>query len=85
MKCANCETDAFYVYKLTLTKDILYCAKHLPSFLENRRKAGLLQTTDTYKTIVEDGKNNLATEPIPTPTPSKKPTKKPATKNDSDS
>jgi hypothetical protein len=86
MKCANCESDAFYVYKLTLTKDILYCAKHLPSFLENRRKAGLLQTTDTYKIIVEDGKKNLSTEEIPTtPTPSKKPTKKPATKNDTNS
>ena len=86
MKCANFDADAFYVYKLTLTKDILYCAKHLPSFLENRRKAGLLQTTDTYKTIVEDGKKNLSTEETPTtPTPSKKPTKKPATKNDTDS
>ena len=38
MKCANCDADAFYVYKLTLNKDILYCAKHLPAFLEDRKK-----------------------------------------------
>jgi hypothetical protein len=86
MKCANCDADAFYVYKLTVTKDILYCAKHLPSFLENRRKAGLLQTTDTYKIIVEDGKKNLNTEETPTTTTPKKTTaKKPATKNDDNS
>ena len=95
MKCANCAADAFYIYKLTLNKEILYCRKHLPAFLEDRRKAGLLQTTDTYKTIVEEGKQNLAApvveavveEPVaepettPTPTPKKKTTKKAATKN----
>ena len=91
MKCANCDADAFYVYKLTLNKDILYCAKHLPAFLEDRKNAGLLPTTETYKTIVEEGIKNLATEPeveptpTPTPTPSKKPTKKAATKNDTNS
>ena len=96
MKCANCNADAFYVYKITLTKEILYCPKHLPSFLNDRKNAGLLPTTETYKTIVEEGKQNLAApvdkpvaeeipvaepEPIPTPTPTKKPTKKAATKN----
>ena len=92
MKCANCDADAFYIYKLTLNKEILYCRKHLPAFLEDRRKAGLLQTTDTYKAIVEEGKQHLAEEPVveevvaepeptPTPTSKKKTAKKAATKN----
>ena len=88
MKCANCDADAFYIYKLTLNKEILYCRNHLPAFLEDRRKAGLLQTTETYQNIIEEGKQNLATpEPVvepettPTTTPKKKTVKKAATKN----
>lgn len=96
MKCANCDADAFYIYRLTLEKEILYCKKHLPSFLEDRRKAGLLPTTDTYNNLVEEGKKNFSTvtselpaeeapvaEPKTTPTPTLKKTtaKKAATKN----
>jgi len=45
MKCANCSTDAMYVYRITKTESVYYCGKDLPSFLEDRRKAGLLNIT----------------------------------------
>jgi hypothetical protein len=94
MKCANCAKDAFYIYQITEGKQILYCNNHLPKFLEQAKKAGLLKTTESLKSALEEGfKKILSTpdelalevEPTPTPTPSKKPTKKPATKNDTDS
>ena len=94
MKCANCTKDAFYIYQVTEGKQILYCNNHLPKFLDQAKKAGLLKTTEALKSALEEGfKKILSTpdEPIieedstPTPTPSKKPTKKPATKNDTDS
>jgi hypothetical protein len=49
MKCANCDRDAFYIYQITKQKEVLYCGKHLPNFLEPRRKAGLIKTTDQLK------------------------------------
>jgi hypothetical protein len=45
MKCANCSNDALYVYRITKEKSVHYCDKDLPSFLEDRRKAGLLNIT----------------------------------------
>lgn len=48
MKCANCPDDAMYVYRLTKTKSVHYCGKDLPSFLEDRRKAGLLNITEAF-------------------------------------
>ncbi len=45
MKCANCSNDALYVYRITKDKSVHYCGKDLPSFLEDRRKAGLLNIT----------------------------------------
>jgi len=68
MKCANCNNDAQYVYKITNDHTILYCAKDLPKFLDERRKAGLLETVAAEK----------APEPTPEPTPTKKPSKKSA-------
>ena len=94
MKCANCTKDAFYIYQITEGAQILYCNNHLPKFLEQAKKAGLLKTTKALKSALEEGFKNilntpdepvLETEPIPTTTPSKNLTKKPATKNDSDS
>ena len=55
MKCANCNKDAQYIYKLTLDNVIYYCAKDLPSFLEPRRKAGLLELTQVHKDNIADG------------------------------
>ena len=100
MKCANCKKDAFYVYQIAEGTQILYCNNHLPKFLEQAKKAGLLKTTEALKNVLEEGLKKILnttdesiveSEPLlnlettPTPTPSKKPTKKPATKNDTDS
>ena len=94
MKCANCTKDAFYIYQITEGKQILYCNNHLPKFLEQAKKAGLLKTTESLKSALEEGFKKilntpnepaLEVEPTPTTTPSKKPTKKAATKNDSNS
>jgi len=49
MKCANCDSDALYVYRVTLNKSVYYCGKDLPKFLEDRKKAGLLQLTEQFK------------------------------------
>lgn len=31
--CANCLSDAFYVYQISPTYGINYCQRHLPTFL----------------------------------------------------
>mgnify|MGYP006298223507 CR=1 FL=1 len=49
MNCANCDSDALYVYQVTESKEFLYCGKHLPGFLEARRKAGNLKTTEAWE------------------------------------
>ena len=94
MKCANCTKDAFYIYQITEGTQILYCNNHLPKFLEQAKKAGLLKTTEALKSALEEGFKNILVTPdkpvieeetTPTTTPSKKPTKKTETKNDSDS
>ena len=55
MKCANCKKDAFYIYQITENAQILYCNTHLPKFLEHAKKAGLLQTTEALKSVLEEG------------------------------
>jgi hypothetical protein len=79
MKCANCDKDAQYVYRLTAQKSILYCAKDLPKFLEPRLKAGLLELTTSHKELIEEALPNIIFTPESTTdtTPKKKPTKKP--------
>ena len=54
MKCANCDNDAMYIYDLTTKTSIPYCGKHLPLFLEQRKKAGLLRTTDQHDTSLDE-------------------------------
>jgi hypothetical protein len=49
MKCANCSKDAMYEYKVSKLNSIFYCGKDLPSFLNERKKAGLLTITEEYK------------------------------------
>jgi hypothetical protein len=97
MKCANCTKDAFYIYQIAEGTQILYCNNHLPKFLEQAKKAGLLQTTEALKSVLEEGFKKITNTPVvkleveetlvaePTPTPTKKPTKKAATKNDTNS
>lgn len=90
MKCANCEDNAFYIYQLTATSQILYCAKHLPKFLLQAKKAGLLKTTDALQSAIEEGLKNITTPVVETPvvedepvveeTPDTKPKKKATSK-----
>ena len=49
MKCVNCDRDAMFEYKITKSKSIFYCGKDLPSFLNERKKAGLLTITEENK------------------------------------
>ena len=62
MKCANCNKDAFYVYQITAKRSVLYCNFHVPTFLEQAKKAGLLQTTDALKSAIEDGLKNIVVQ-----------------------
>ena len=64
MKCANCDRSAFYVYQITKQVEVFYCGKHLPNFLEARRKAGLLKTTDQLKIERDSAIAILSTEPV---------------------
>ena len=67
MKCASCNKDAFYIYAITDKTQILYCHKHLPSFLEKAKKAGLLKTTEAYETVIEEGLKNISITAVETP------------------
>jgi hypothetical protein len=60
MKCANCKEEAVYIYRLTSAKSINYCKKDLPKFLDERRKAGLLETTSDYKAMLVEGQKSIA-------------------------
>lgn len=72
---------------MTAEKSVLYCIKDLPKFLEPRLKAGLLETTATYKAAIEEALPNITLTPEPTvltdttpaPTTKKKTTKKTTT------
>jgi len=48
MKCANCESDALYEYRVTKGHSLFYCNKCLPKFLTERKKAGLLTITPKF-------------------------------------
>lgn len=48
MKCANCSEPALYVYDAKPLRPTPYCATHLPTFLRQAAKAGLLPVTDAY-------------------------------------
>lgn len=83
MKCANCDTDAAYVYNITAKTGILYCGEHLPRFLEERRKAGLLKTTDAMKSQQDSALSVLSgseTTPVVEETPAPAPRVKKAAK-----
>jgi len=54
MNCVNCTSDAMYEYKITKQISQLYCGKHLPSFLEGRKKAGLLSITEKYQEAAKE-------------------------------
>ena len=75
MKCANCDRDAFYIYQITKQVEIFYCGKHLPNFLEPRRRAGLIKTTEQLKTETDSVIAVLSsdsTEEVQAPKPKRK-------------
>lgn len=83
MTCANCSKPALYEYKLTLNKSVFYCGKHLPAFLDARKRAGLLTLTETHSKEKASAINALTVEPvveevIEEPKPKKKAAKKKA-------
>lgn len=79
MTCANCKTEASYEYQLTHAASIFYCGKHLPKFLEARKKAYLIKVTE--KLIEENQTAVNALSPIIEPVVEEKPApKKKATK-----
>lgn len=59
MKCSVCQQMAHYVYRITQASGISYCDKHLPKFLESRKKAGLLEKTSELKTVIEENLPNV--------------------------
>ena len=66
-----------FEYRLTQTKSIFYCGNDLPSFLEERKKAGLLTITEEYKEAAKTALEAVAYEaPKSTTSPKKKTTKK---------
>jgi len=78
MKCANCDRDAFYIYQITKSVDVPYCGKHLPNFLEARRKAGLLKTTEQLEVEKESALDILATSEPKSKSKKKKAAEKPS-------
>ena len=80
MKCANCAKDAFYVYQLTAKTQVLYCAAHLPTFLESAKKAGLLKTTDALKSAIEEGLQTITAKQEEKPVVAEEPVEKPKKK-----
>lgn len=76
MKCANCDRDALFEYRLTQKKSIFYCGKDLPGFLEERKKAGLLAITPAFTEAKESAIEQLSLETTDESQPVKKVAKK---------
>lgn len=60
MKCANCKEDALFEYQITLNKSVLFCGKHLPKFLELRKQAKLIKTTEKFEEAKLEAQTLLA-------------------------
>lgn len=65
MKCANCDKDAIFIYRITKLTSVYYCSKDLPGFLEGRRIAGQLSITEEFTEQKESALKILSSpEPI---------------------
>lgn len=53
IKCANCSSEAFYTYAITPTYGIHYCSRHVPKFLHNQKKSGMLPLRTVAPVVVE--------------------------------
>lgn len=85
MKCANCEKDAMFEYRITQNKSLFYCGTDLPSFLDERRKAGLLTITEKFKEELTNAASLLAPVPAKVEEDKPKKAKKVAKKNETNS
>ena len=80
MKCANCNNDAMYEYKVTANKSLFYCGNDLPSFLDSRRRAGLLTLTSKNSDSLSSALDALATPVVEAPVVEEEPKPKRTTK-----
>lgn len=67
--CANCESDAPYVYQITPYFGISYCQRHVPNFLRAQLAAGNL---DNPAYSIEEPIVEEVVEPTPLTKSSKK-------------
>jgi len=65
MQCSNCEESALYQYSPKGAAPTAFCAPHLPSFLRNAAKAGLLETTEHYESLRVSAFASLSPEATP--------------------
>ena len=61
--CLNCTKPAHFVYQITHTVGQAYCNTHLPSFLNARKKAGLLKTTEEWAELTAESLKILSKDP----------------------
>ena len=47
--CANCTTDALYIYVINDEVTTHFCAAHVPGFLQAQKKAGTLPTVEGFE------------------------------------
>lgn len=69
--CANCSSDALYVYQLTAEYGINYCQRHLPSFLSRGPQPNLFAAPENLPVVEPAPKTKKATvvsEPEVAPT-----------------
>ena len=65
--CANCSSDALYVYQLTAEYGINYCQRHLPSFLSRGPQPNLFAApveTPVVETPTKGKKSQAVAETI---------------------
>lgn len=62
MKCANCDTDALYIYERAEVAAIPYCASCLPSFLKKAARSGVLPTTEAHAATKQEVAEILSPE-----------------------
>lgn len=63
-KCANCQRDAAFQYRVTDTFKILYCEYHLPKFVYRAGRSGMVTPIES---VVEAPKPSKKTVKVSAP------------------
>lgn len=65
--CANCSSDALYVYQLSPKYGINYCQRHLPTFLSRGPQPNLFSAPEepVVKSTAKSKKTEAVAEPEP--------------------